>query len=166
MFSFPSIPSWDAMHPFVVHFPIGTLLVAPVFLFIGLARGDHGYQYHKAGFVLMIIGTIGLFLAALTGEAAAETARMNSPAELILAEHERMGETVRFIFLGLVAAAGTLLAIPKFRGKPFKDGHRMIIGSVFLLLYLVGCLALLNTAHAGGRLVHEFGVQAPISTGE
>ena len=36
------------------------------------------------------------------------------------------------------------------------------IGTVYLLLYLVGCLALANTAHEGGRLVHHFGVLAPI----
>jgi hypothetical protein len=33
---------------------------------------------------------------------------------------------------------------------------------VFLGAYLVGLVYLVNTAHAGGRLVHEFGVHAMI----
>jgi hypothetical protein len=31
---------------------------------------------------------------------------------------------------------------------------------VFLAVYSVGIVYLVNTAHAGGRLVHEFGVHA------
>ena len=34
---FPPVPSWDAMHPMVVHFPIALLLVAP--LFVVMAAG-------------------------------------------------------------------------------------------------------------------------------
>ncbi|MFP5226404.1 MAG: hypothetical protein ACLGXA_02160, partial [Acidobacteriota bacterium] len=35
-----------------------------------------------------------------------------------------------------------------------------LLPMAFLLLYSAGALFLVNTAHAGGRLVHEFGVHA------
>ncbi len=36
--SFPPFPSWDGLHPLIVHFPIALLLVAPLFVVLGLAR--------------------------------------------------------------------------------------------------------------------------------
>ena len=33
----------------------------------------------------------------------------------------------------------------------------------FLVLYGTGALFLVNTAHQGGRLVHELGVRAPVA---
>jgi len=35
MFQFPPIPSWDAWHPMIIHFPIALLLIAPVFILLG-----------------------------------------------------------------------------------------------------------------------------------
>ena len=32
----PPIPSWDGLHPLVVHFPIALLLAAPVLLLAGM----------------------------------------------------------------------------------------------------------------------------------
>jgi hypothetical protein len=44
-----------------------------------------------------------------------------------------------------------------------RDENRVVssfLPSAFLVLYTVGILFLVNTAHAGGRLVHEFGIHA------
>ena len=38
-----------------------------------------------------------------------------------------------------------------------------VLPLVFLLFYGVGVLLLTNTAHNGGRLVHEFGVRAMVA---
>ena len=35
MIEFPPIPSWDGLHPLIIHFPIVLLLVAPVLVLIG-----------------------------------------------------------------------------------------------------------------------------------
>jgi len=37
---------------------------------------------------------------------------------------------------------------------------------LFLLLYAGGAVFLMNVAHQGGRLVHEFGVRASISSSQ
>jgi uncharacterized membrane protein len=36
---------------------------------------------------------------------------------------------------------------------------------VFLLIYFVAATVLANTAHLGGRLVHEFGLHASFTSG-
>ena len=35
MIEFPPIPSWDGLHPLIVHFPIALLLVAPLLVVLG-----------------------------------------------------------------------------------------------------------------------------------
>jgi hypothetical protein len=60
-----------------------------------------------------------------------------------------------------VVFAGVLL-VPMFMKKEIGTIWRLAIHSVFLLAYLVCLLSLANTAHLGGRLVHELGVRALI----
>ena len=38
MIQFPTIPSWDALHPLVIHFPIALLLVVPFLIVVGALR--------------------------------------------------------------------------------------------------------------------------------
>src|SRR6516162_8723051 len=38
------------------------------------------------------------------------------------------------------------------------------VRAVFLLFYITGALFLVKTAHQGARLVHEFGVTAPVAS--
>lgn len=38
MLTFPPLPSWQAIHPLVVHFPSALPLIAPLFIETGLAR--------------------------------------------------------------------------------------------------------------------------------
>ena len=35
MIQMPPIPSWDGLHPLIIHFPIALLLVAPLLVLIG-----------------------------------------------------------------------------------------------------------------------------------
>jgi hypothetical protein len=40
----------------------------------------------------------------------------------------------------------------------------VVVNLAFLLFYGSGLVLLVNTAHQGGRLVHEFGVRAMVAT--
>jgi hypothetical protein len=40
----------------------------------------------------------------------------------------------------------------------------IILNLAFLVLYAAGSLVLINVAHQGGRLVHEFGVRAVVKS--
>ena len=35
MLQFPPFPTWDSLHPLIIHFPIALLLVCPLFILIG-----------------------------------------------------------------------------------------------------------------------------------
>lgn len=161
MFSIPSFPSWDALHPLVVHFPIALLLIAPFFVALGLflpkAKAKHTIF---AGFALVVIGTGFLFLTTETGDAAADQVHKSPAVSSLLHEHEELAETTEIAFGMLLALFAALIFGPtllkrELTIRTFRTGL-----SVFLLAYIGGALLLINTAHAGGRLVHEFGVTA------
>lgn len=160
---FPPIPSWDAMHPLIIHFPIALLLVAPVLVLAGMLLPKQGRGLFIAAFVLMVIGTIATYVAVATGEAAGELAERAPGVAAVLEGHQELAETTRLIFTALtVLYAAVLFAPLLFKKRP---GYRssMVLSFAFLLLYSAGVLVLVNVAHQGGRLVHEFGVRAVVS---
>ena len=161
MFSIPSFPAWDALHPLVVHFPIALLLIAPFFVALGLflprTKAKH---IILAGFALVVIGTGFLFLTTETGDAAADQVHKSPAVSSLLHEHEELAETTEIAFGTLLALFAALLFGPTLLKKELTIRMFRIGLSVFLLAYISGALLLVNTAHAGGRLVHEFGVTA------
>lgn len=164
MFGLPPIPSWDGLHPLIVHFPIALLLVAPLLVVLGVLREKYrGLLW--AALLLMTLGTVATYIAASSGEAAAELAERSGAINLVVEQHEELAETTRTLFTVLTLVFGVLLAAPiVFR----REMHRSVALAVylpFLAFYLVGSLVLANTAHQGGRLVHEFGVQAMVASG-
>ena len=56
-----------------------------------------------------------------------------------------------------------LVVFPKWVKKADNRMSTTVLPIAFLVLYSAGILLLLNTAHNGGRLVHEFGVRAMVS---
>lgn len=157
---FPPVPSWDSVHPLIVHFPIALLLVAPVFVILGILLPRQSRGLFIAAFVLMAIGTIATYFAVATGEAAGELAERTPGVAAVLENHEELAETTRLIFTALTV----IFAVILFGSLLFKKrlGYRssLILNLAFLVLYGSGSLVLINVAHQGGRLVHEFGVRA------
>ena len=161
---FPPIPSWDAMHPLIVHFPIALLLVAPILVMVGMFLPKHNRGLCIAAFVLMAMGTIATYVAVATGEAAGELAERMSGVAVVLEDHEKLAETTRLIFTALTVIFAAILFGPLLFRR--RLGHRSSLGLTlaFLLLYSAGSLVLVNVAHQGGRLVHEFGVRAMVKS--
>ena len=166
MFQFPPIPSWDALHPLVIHFPIVLLLVAPLFIIIGAAlQPSKGHSYHLAGLALMLAGTVAVFVAVGTGEAAGELAERTQGVSQVLETHQTLAERTRVVFSLLSVIFAALLFLPRL----WKHAESRLISTTLplavLILYSAGVLLLVNTAHNGGRLVHEFGVTAMVAPG-
>jgi uncharacterized membrane protein len=157
---FPSIPSWDAVHPLIVHFPIALLLGAPVLVIIGLLLRRQSVGLFIAAFVLMVIGTTATYVAVASGEATAEVSARLPTAATVLENHEELAETTRVIFTVLTVIFAAILFGPRLVKR--RLGHRsaVVLTVAFLLLYSAGSLVLINAAHQGGRLVHEFGLRA------
>ena len=186
---FPPIPSWDAMHPLIIHFPIALLTIVPVLLVLGLFWHKYSRGLFLASLVLMVVGTIGIYAAMATGEAGEERAEKIAGAEVVLHQHEELAETTRNIFTALTLIFGAMLITPEVikrrarkntnalttndeaalsdKGLFFLGGKTAtIITAAFLLFYLAGVVTLANAAHQGGRLVHELGVQAAMNKGD
>ena len=161
MLQLPPIPSWDSIHPAIVHFPIALLLLSPLFILISaILPPSKGRPYMTVALVITLLGTISLFVAASSGEAAAELAERGGKVDAVLAAHEDLASETRIVFAGLSAILLGMLVVPRLLHREENRLSSTLMPIAFLALYSVGVLFLLNTAHAGGRLVHEFGVHA------
>jgi len=160
---FPPLPSWDAIHPLIIHFPIVLLLLTPLFVLIAaVLHPPANRPYMTAALLTLLLGTSSMFLAASSGEEAAELADRSGGVNAVLAAHESLASTCEILF----AIYSALLA-GIFVWQWASRSHPTRITSTFaplafLAVYSVGMVYLVNTAHAGGRLVHEFGVHAMI----
>ena len=161
---FPPIPSWDAVHPLIVHFPIALLLVAPILIIVGMLLPGQRMGLFIAAFGLMAMGTIGTYVAVATGEAAGELAKSTPAIAAILEAHEELAETTRLIFTALTVIFAAILFGPLFFKRRLGPRRSLVLIVAFLLLYSAGSLVLINVAHEGGRLVHEFGVRAMVTS--
>jgi len=163
MSQFPPIPSWDALHPLVIHFPIALLLVVPFLIVTGALRPpERGQTILYVALALMIAGTLGTFLAVATGEAAGRIAERTPQIDVVLEHHEQLAEATRIAFSVLTVLFAAILLIPVILKKTSNRLVSTALSLAFLVLYGGGILLLTNTAHNGGRLVHEFGVRAAV----
>jgi len=158
--SFPALPSWDALHPLVVHFPVALLLVAPLFVLGGLVIRRFERGFLLAALALMVMGTVAAWVAVATGEAAGELATRTPAVRAALERHEELAETTRTLFTALTLTFALLLFLPGILRRTPSAVVRNVAGGVFLVGWFAGAGVLANTAHAGGQLVHVYGVHA------
>ena len=164
MIEFPPIPSWDGLHPLIIHFPIVLLLVAPVLVLTGaLLAPEKGRPLLYTALALMLAGTLSTFLAAATGEAAGKLEERTPQIDAVLERHEQLADATRAVFSFLTVIFAAIIFAPKAFQKLSGRLVTTALPLVFLLFYGVGALLLVNTAHNGGRLVHEFGVRAMVA---
>jgi uncharacterized membrane protein len=158
MFEFPPIPTWDGLHPLIVHFPIALLLVAPAFIVLALIWRRHGGVLMTSALVLMVLGTAASFVSVSTGEAAGKLADRTPEINRVLAHHEQLAERTRLVFTVLTVVFAGLVAGPAVLRRELSRAPVVVLSLLFLAVYGAGAVVLVNTAHNGGRLVHEFGV--------
>jgi uncharacterized membrane protein len=156
----PPIPSWDGLHPLIIHFPIALLIVAPVLALLGTFIKGRGRVFLMSALVLMILGSLAAWFAVSTGEAASEFAERAGAAQAVLEEHEELAETTRAVFTVLTGVFAVIVVAPLLFRKELARSIVIPLNLAFLLFYGAGILLLVNTAHQGGRLVHEYGVLA------
>ena len=164
MIEFPPIPSWDALHPLIVHFPIALLLVAPLFVVLGgileLRVTGRGRPYLVAALVLLALGTVATFVAIATGEAAGKLTDRTEALSAVLERHESLAETTRLVFSVLTVTLAAILLVPRAFRRELPRIATAGLLAAFVVSYSAGAVLLANTAHNGGRLVHELGARA------
>lgn len=158
MIALPPLPPWAELHPLVIHFPIVLLLIAPLFILIGaLLRPERGRPFLYASLILMILGTVAIWVAVQTGEATADLVERNPRIVATLEKHEDLAEKSQVIF----AAATVIFAAAVFAPRVFRRETARVFSTivplVFVAFYAIAALVLVNTAHQGGTLVHELG---------
>jgi uncharacterized membrane protein len=156
----PPIPTWDGLHPLIVHFPIALLLVAPLLVLIGSALKGKSRPFLITAFILMLIGSVATWFAISTGNSAGELAERFAGVEGVLENHEELAETTAMVFSALTAIFGVIVFAPMVFHKDLARKVLLPLNLAFLLFYSAGAVLLINTAHEGGRLVHQFGVRA------
>ena len=168
MLQIPPLPSWDSLHPMIIHFPIVLLLLSPLFILASAVMAPRRSKpYMVSGLLILLLGTGTLFIATSTGHAAADLAERGGSFDAVLEMHEELGSETRILFAGLSAILLGMCFAPKVLRREEDRIFTTLLPMAFLALYSVGVLFLVNTAHAGGRLVHEFGVHAMVpSTSE
>lgn len=156
----PSLPPAAGLHPLVVHFPIALLLVAPVLVVLSMVMKKHRLGLAGAALALMLIGTAAAFVAVQTGNTAGELAERTPQVSATLERHEELAETTRAVFALLTFMFVVMFGAPLARRQEWSNGLYVALSAVFLVFYTGGAVALVNTAHLGGQLVHRLGVHA------
>ena len=161
MFDLPPVPAWDSLHPLVIHMPIGLLLVVPLFILLGAVLSPaKGRPFLMAGLLLMVLGTASTYVAVETGEAAGKLVERTPEISVVLQHHQQLAERTQLIFSVLTVTFAAILIVPQVLRRSSTRAYSTITPLVFLAFYLAGAVVLVNTGHNGGRLVHEYGVQA------
>jgi len=160
----PPIPPFEGMHVLVVHFPIALLLVAPLFMFLAMVMPVRLRWCSFAALILLALGTAGVLAAIATGEAARDAVEKGSDAMFrVLAEHEQLAGIVRNVFIIVTVLYGLFVLLPSVIRRWITASYLVPVHAVFLLVLLGANLLVANTAHTGGRLVHQYGVRAAMA---
>ena len=161
----PPIPPLEGLHPIVVHFPIGILLIAWIPMLIALIDKKRRHTWFASAAMLLIVGTIGAFAAVFTGEATEDI--VGESSQLIhdaIHEHEEAAELARNLFI----AATIVFLVVWGVGAKINEKKRMMVGiaggALVVASYSVACVSLMNAGHLGGELVHIHGIHAPIGS--
>lgn len=160
MWQLPPLPPWDAVHPMIVHFPIVLLLVAPLFILLGIMRDHWGRVFSVSALILLVLGAISAVVVAEAGGAAAALVVRTESINVVLHAHAELADTTETLAIVFAAIYLILVALRLVLRERLKPGLWGLLTIVFLVGYGSVLLALVNTAHDGGRLVHEFGVHA------
>ncbi len=157
----PPIPSFEALHPLVVHFPIAVFLIALTPLVFALIFRKRAGTWAWTSVLLLTIATAGAFAAVITGEATDNAVGMLSPAaEAAVHDHEEAGEMVRNL-MPVTLAFGVVLAV--FASREKRRAGLIAGASVALLAsWSFTALRLADAAHQGGLLVRVHGIHAPL----
>ncbi len=156
----PPWPGWDGLHPLIIHFPIGLLMVAPLFVLLALLLPRRANTFSWSALVLLALGTTAVYVAISTGEAAGELADRTDRITAAIGRHEALAEWTKTVFTVLTLAYAALLLLPLRIRRLARPAVARVGNGAALVLLLGASLLLVNTAHQGGLLVHQLGVHA------
>lgn len=138
----------EIWHPLVVHFPIALLIIASLFKILTLFLKEQTWK--QGGSVLLLLGTLGVWLAIYTGNLADGIVSRTLCDPTVLKAHENSAYALAWLF----TAAFLLDAAHLF--KLFKSDAKWLKLSVIILM-LTGSGFLVYAGHLGAQLVYQQG---------
>lgn len=133
----------EHLHPLSVHFPIAIILVGFLFDLASLLfKKEHCLS--KAGFWLMILGTLAAVVSFFTGEYFSK--ELTGPAGELKETHEIFAKSTMYLMLG--ASVIRIFAVWSKKDKGFLKW-------LVFLLYMVGAGLVSYTGFLGGSLVYD-----------
>ncbi|MFA6598542.1 MAG: DUF2231 domain-containing protein [Ignavibacteriaceae bacterium] len=138
------------IHPMIVHFPIALLIVGFLADAVGVILKKEFFS--KAGFYLLILGTLGVVAAYISGNIAGDGITEAGSLKQALETHEDAATLTLWLMVGTA-----LIRIALQFTKKYVGAFRWAA----LLIFLVGVLSVARTGYYGGELVfkHAAGVQ-------
>ncbi len=156
----PPWPGWDGLHPLVIHFPIALLMVAPLFVLLALVWPRHAEGFSRAALVLLVLGSVSTYVAISTGQAAGELADHTDAINAVISRHEELAETTSTVFSVLTVLYAVFVLLPFLASRLRRPAYARAGNLAFFVAIAAATLLVVNTAHLGGRLVHQLGVHA------
>lgn len=142
------------LHPMIVHFPIALLIVG----FIADAAGIIFKKefYSKAGFYLLILGTLGVVAAYISGNFAGEGVTETGALGKALDVHKEAAELSLWLMTGVAVIRIALVLLKKYTG---------VYKWVAFVLFFAGVLSIARTGYYGGELVYKHAAGVTIDLG-
>jgi uncharacterized membrane protein len=132
------------LHPLIVHFPIALLIVGFVADTVYLLYKKE-VCLSKAGFYLMLAGTLGAVAAVLSGNFFTED--MTGSVEVIRERHETLANITMYVMI-----AASIMRI--YLVQKSKAESKAALG--VYILYLIGVISVGYTGMLGGTMVFNY----------
>lgn len=138
----------EVWHPLSVHMPLSTLVLSTLFFILSLILKDKKKFWFGIGAVLLIIGTIGGWIAIYTGNIADGVVSRKLCDPTVLKTHETRAYTSTWIYTGAVALLGLYHGLHALKWK-------RIIQIVLVVVIIAGSGFLISVGHKGATLVYQ-----------
>jgi uncharacterized membrane protein len=135
---------FNHLHPMIVHFPIALLFVGFLSDAIGLISKKEFFI--RAGFYLLILGTIGVVSAYLSGNYAGEGVSEAGALKQALETHEDAATISLWIMVGTALVRIAMVVLKKYTG---------IYRWIAFVIFFLGVLSIARTGFYGGELVYK-----------
>ncbi len=145
---------FNHLHPMIVHFPIALLFIGFLADAVGILFKKEFFS--KAGFYLLIMGTLGVVAAYLSGNFAGEGVTEAGALKQALETHEDAATISLWLMTGAAVVRIALVLLKKYTGV-YK-------WAAFVLL-LFGVASITRTGYYGGELVYKHAAGVTIDLG-
>lgn len=142
------------LHAMIIHFPIALVMVGFLAEIVGIISKKEFFG--KAAFYLLILGTIGVISAYISGQYAGDGIVETGALKNALETHEDAAALSLWLMVGasLVRIAFVL----------FKK-YQVILKWISFVLFLLGVLSVARTGYYGGNLVYKHAAGVQINLG-